>query len=154
MRPLYEHTQVGWATRLAAAVGVVVLLAMSAQPLSNSAALLGAAALLPIVVLVFSRLTVRIDRNQLTVAFGLGWPRRTVAVTEIAVAEVTRTTWIEGWGIRLTRRGWLWNVSGLDAVALQLSTGKRLMVGTDEPKRLHAAIERARAGAVQPERRR
>jgi hypothetical protein len=151
MRPRYEHTQVGWATRLAAAVGVVVLLAMSA---TNGTGLLVAAVLLPTVVLVFSRLTVRIDRDRLTVAFGFGWPRRTVAVADIAAAEITRTTWIEGWGIRLTRRGWLWNVSGLDAVALQLSTGKRFMVGTDEPRRLHAAIERARAGAVQPERRR
>jgi hypothetical protein len=154
MRPLYEHTQVGWATRLAAAVGVVVLLAMSAQAGSNGTALLVAAVLLPIVILVFSRLTVRIERDRLTVAFGFGWPRRTVAVADIAAAEITRTTWIEGWGIRLTRRGWLWNVSGLDAVSLQLSTGKRLMIGTDEPRKLHAAIERARAGAMQPERRR
>lgn len=154
MRPLYEHMQVGWATRLASAVGVVVLLAVSAQLPSNGTALLVAAVLLPIVMLVFSRLTVRIDRDRLSVAFGFGWPRRTVAVADIVAAEITRTTWIEGWGIRLTRRGWLWNVSGLDAVALQLSTGKQFMVGTDEPRRLHAAIERARAGAVQPERQR
>ncbi len=152
MRPLYEHTQIGWAARLAAAIGVVVLLAISAQQ-PNPATLLVAAVLMPIVILVFSRLTVRIERDRLTVAFGFGWPRRTVAVADIAAADITRTTWIEGWGIRLTRRGWLWNVSGLDAVALQLAGGKRLIVGTDEPRRLHAAIERARAATTEQARR-
>ena len=77
--------------------------------------------------------------------FGPGWPRKTVRLADIAAAEVTRTTFLEGWGVHRTRRGWLYNVSGFDAVLLRLANGRTLMVGTDEPRRLKAAIERAQA---------
>ena len=50
-----------------------------------------------------------------------------------------------GWGLRRTRRGWLYNVSGFDAVLLRLTNGRSVMVGTDEPRRLKTAIERAQA---------
>ena len=90
-------------------------------------------------------LTVRIEGEDLQVRFGLGWPRKTVRLAEIAVVEVTRTTFMEGWGVRRTRRGWLYNVSGFDAVLLRLTNGRTLMVGTDEPRRLKTAIERAQA---------
>lgn len=153
MRPQYEHTQIGWTLLLAVGLGAVLLLAFGMQMPHNGASLLIAGALLPLVALVFGRLTVRIDRAQLTVAFGYGWPRRRVALADIASSEITRTTWFEGWGIRLTRRGWLWNVSGLDAVLLQLAGGKRLLIGTDEPRRLHAAIERVRTQAPSEDRR-
>jgi len=92
-------------------------------------------------------LTVRIQGGELQVRFGLGWPRKTVPVAQIAAVEITRTTLLEGWGLRHTRRGWLYNVSGFDAVLLQLANGRSMMVGTDEPRRLKAAIERAQARA-------
>jgi hypothetical protein len=90
-------------------------------------------------------LTVRIEGGELRVRFGLGWPRKTLPLAEIASVEVTRTTFMEGWGIHRTRRGWLYNVSGFDAVLLQLTSGRSMMIGTDEPRRLKAAIERAQA---------
>jgi hypothetical protein len=79
------------------------------------------------------------------VRFGFGWPRKTLPLKGIAAVEVTRTTFLEGWGLRRTRRGWLYNVSGFDAVLLRLADGRSMMVGTDEPRRLKAAIERAQA---------
>jgi hypothetical protein len=39
----------------------------------------------------------------------------------------------------------LYNVSGFDAVLLRLANGRSMMVGTDEPRRLKAAIEHAQA---------
>jgi hypothetical protein len=90
-------------------------------------------------------LTVRIQGGEVQVRFGIGWPRKTIPLAEIAAVEVTRTTFLEGWGLHRTRRGWLYNVSGFDAVLLQLASGQSMMVGTDEPRRLKAAIERAQA---------
>ncbi len=46
-------------------------------------------------------------------------------------------------GIHLTPEGWLYNVSGFRAVAVRLKSGKRFLLGTDEPERLCQAISRA-----------
>ncbi|MCA3218761.1 MAG: hypothetical protein ING59_09435 [Burkholderiales bacterium] len=148
MRTLYAHTQVGWWSRLLFLIGAVFALVLpphrGTYPGADLVPWLAALAILVLGVL-STRLTVRIDRDALRVAFGWGWPRRTLQLTDIRSAEVTRTRWYEGWGIRSTRRGWLWNVAGLDAVLVRLSSGKSLLIGTDEPRRLHAALAQARA---------
>jgi hypothetical protein len=45
--------------------------------------------------------------------------------------------------VHRTRRGWLYNVSGLDAVLVRRKDGKCFLVGSDEPRKLKAALERA-----------
>jgi hypothetical protein len=37
-----------------------------------------------------------------------------------------------GWGIRALHKGWLWNIAGLDAVELELKTGRVFRIGTDD----------------------
>jgi len=132
---------------VAASVMLIVLAVMPelSQDPAPPLALLAAAAVSAVVGWTWGALTVRIQDGQLQVRFGLGWPRRTLPLKEIAAVEVTRTTFLEGWGLRRTRRGWLYNVSGFDAVLLRLTNGRTLMVGTDEPRRLKTAIERAQA---------
>ena len=44
-----------------------------------------------------------------------------------------RNEWYYGWGVRLTPYGWMFNVSGLDAVELTFESGKRFRIGTDRP---------------------
>lgn len=90
---------------------------------------------------VFSRLTVTIASGTLDVAFGSGWPRRTTDLQEIvAVRQVTNTPY-QGWGVRKIKGGWMYNVWGLDAVELDLSSGKKFRIGTDDPERLLAAVD-------------
>lgn len=105
--------------------------------------MLGFAALM----LALSRLTVTVDGERVTVGFGGGLARRRFDLRTIDTASITRTSWLAGWGMRLTPSGWLYNVSGRDAVQLRLSTGRRFTIGTDEPEALLAAIEAARADA-------
>ena len=155
-RPLYRHTQRGWTLLLAAALGaafvlivVFVLPPAGAEPLPGwVVALIVGAPLLTL--LAFGSLTVSIGDGALAWHFGLGWPRKSLPLTEIVAVQPTRTRFFEGWGIRLTRRGWLYNVSGFDAVLLTRRDGKTLMLGTDEPRALAAAIERARAARTSP----
>jgi hypothetical protein len=47
---------------------------------------------------------------------------------------------MEGWGIRITTRGMLYNVSGRDAVEIRLDDGRRFRLGTDDPNGLVAAL--------------
>ena len=48
--------------------------------------------------------------------------------------------WWWGWGVRYYGQGWLYNVSGLDAVEIRLKSGKHIRIGTDEPEALVAEI--------------
>ena len=60
----------------------------------------------------------------------------------VASAKVVRTSLLEGWGIHYSRFGWLYNVSGFDAVAVTLNNGKRFCLGSDEPETLAAELTR------------
>jgi hypothetical protein len=154
MRPLYAHTQAGWPIRAAFFALALGLLLLSTQPpfvtmRAPPWVLMAGAALAALLGWMWGALTVRVVDDELQVRFALGWPRRTLKLAEIADVEVTRTTFTDGWGLRITRRGWLYNVSGFDAVLLRLVNGKTLLVGSDEPRKLKAALERTRG---RPER--
>jgi len=105
--------------------------------------LLGAVAILSLCLLLFPTLTAIVEPNRLRCFFGLGLIRREIRISEIVAVSVVRNPLSYGWGLRLIPGGWLWNVSGLDAVELQLQSGKLLRIGTDEPDALKAAIASA-----------
>lgn len=92
---------------------------------------------------VFGGLTVTLDESAIDIQFGPGWPRKRIALADVRGAEPVRNSWWYGWGIRLTPHGWMWNVSGLDAVEVLLADGRRTRIGTDEPRELAAAIHQA-----------
>ena len=62
--------------------------------------------------------------------------------------RAVRNPWYTGWGIRLGPGYVLWNVSGRGAVELDLASGRRFRVGTDEPAALVSAIERGKGEAT------
>lgn len=93
----------------------------------------------------FGSLAVRVDEEAVKLRFGVGLIRRTIALDRIVSAARVRNRWWYGWGIRLTPHGWLWNVSGLDAVELRLTDGKLFRIGTGDPEGLQGALE-ARLG--------
>ncbi|MBN2431875.1 MAG: hypothetical protein JXQ27_10380 [Acidobacteria bacterium] len=95
--------------------------------------------------LLFYDLSVVIRDRALTVFFGVGLIRKRFHLNEILSARAVRNPWYYGWGIRLTPYGWMFNVSGLGAVELELRSGRRFRIGTDEPDRLVAAIRQATA---------
>lgn len=136
----YRHRQP--AILLYAVFGVFALAAIVIAPASTIVWLV--IAILALVAFLFSSLTIGISADSLDWSFGPGWIRKQVAIDDIVAAEATRARWWEGWGIRYTSRGWLYNVSGLDAVLVTLESGKTILLGTDEPERLAAAINAAR----------
>jgi hypothetical protein len=135
----YEHTQSGTVILVSVAVAYLVFLTLAAVvPL-----VIVAPALLLVVGLLFRSLTIEISDTALRWYFGCGWPRRTVPLAEIESVEPIRINFWHGWGVHYTPRGWLYNVSGLGAVAIKLRNGKQFCLGTDEPEEL-AAILRTR----------
>lgn len=148
----YHHTQTGWPVRISFGVTALGFLALTAvHPLDRplpSALLVGGALAAAALGVTWSRLTVCIEGERLRWAFGPGWPRYSLALQDIATVESTRTTFWHGWGIHRVRGGWIYNIAGRDALRITRRDGRQVLLGTDEPRRLKAALERAlgRAG--------
>ncbi len=143
----YHHTQFGWPSALAAlgVVGVVMLAAATGGIGALPPILPVILAIVLTALTVFSRMDTVVTAEHLRVSFLPGWPRRTIPLSRIQSVRRVRTSWLWGWGIRLTHRGWLWNVSGLEGVELALEGGGRLRVGTDDVDGLLAALNEAGA---------
>lgn len=147
MSEQYRHTQVGWTIVVlvgAAVVLEVVVAALLASQSTFALALSGAvAAVLAVVLALFSTLTVTVDDVAVRLAFGFEVLRREVRLDEVVAARRVRNSWVSGWGVRVIPRGRLYNVGGLDAVELELDSGRVVRVGTDEPDALLVAVQRA-----------
>lgn len=141
---VYCRTQTASLVRVAGTLGAVALAAAAVQAppserwgLAVAAALTGAAAAL------LTSLTVVVDDEAVRWRFGPGLVRRSVPLDEVAAVAVVRPSPLHGWGIRWIPRGWLYRVGGLDAVELRLHSGRRVVIGTDDPEGLRAAVEEA-----------
>src|SRR5580765_1380702 len=132
----YQHTQ--------GAANIVIALSVAALVLTVAAAtcypLLLLAGFLIFMAWLFHSLTIEINEGELRWRFGPGWIRCHVSLNEIASARVVRTNVLEGWGIHLSRFGWLYNVAGFGAVAIVLKNGKQFCLGSDEPEALAAQL--------------
>jgi hypothetical protein len=139
----YKHTQIGYLI-IGGLFGIVILLAVTGINASAGRGGLLIRAIIEVILLicaiVFSKLTIKINGESLEASFATGLIRKKVALTEIAECEPVRIRWWYGWGIHLTPYGWLYNVSGLDAVAITLRDGRRFALGTDDADGLTAAI--------------
>ncbi len=96
-----------------------------------------------LVLMLFHSLSVEVTRDHLRLRFGIGLVGKTFATGEMVDVYPVRNKWYYGFGIRLTPHGWLFNVSGLDAVEIVMRSGRRYRIGTDEPQALAAAVKRA-----------
>ena len=146
----YRHTQIGYPILAGMALGTLTQVRAlvrdkrAGRPRwwQHLPGLLAFAALM----LAFSRLTVMVEEERVSVGFGGGLARRRFELHTIEEASVVKTPWLAGWGIRLTRQGWLYNACGRGAVQLRFAGGRRFTIGTNEPEALLAAIDRAREG--------
>ncbi|MEO2010404.1 MAG: hypothetical protein ABGX22_17135 [Pirellulaceae bacterium] len=142
----YEHTQPGTLLRIVLglfvlALGVTAIIFLSGVSREAGIIFLLVAALLAFVLLVFHSLTVQVNRNEISLWFGIGIVKKRFSSAEIKTVEQVRNRWFYGWGIKLTPEGWLYSVSGLDAVQIVMQDGRKTRIGTDEPEKLLAAIE-------------
>jgi hypothetical protein len=150
----YEHTQrsprILLLLGLAGAATLAALVLPSTRALALGPRLTLAASALALFGsgVIFSTLTITVDDERLAWHYGAGLFRKSVPLSEIVSAEPTTTVRLEGWGIHLTTRGWLYNVAGRQAVLVTLRDGKRFMVGTDEPDALVQALHGARGSAT------
>lgn len=141
----YRHTQPGTLIRWMLGLGLlplaILLLSAQVRPIFVPYFIL-------ILVLVslplFWSLTVTVTPQTLRFHFGIGLIHQSVPIADIDSFEAVDG--LLSWGIHYRPgRGWLYNVSGRQAVALRLKSGKTLRVGSDEPALLCRALAEARA---------
>jgi hypothetical protein len=139
----YKHTQIGHVIIWALLAGTVLF---AVSGVFESSPHPGATLIVSIVLLVtlvlFYKLTITVNDESLSACFGIGIIRKRALMAEIIACEPLRIRWWYGWGIHLTPYGWLYNVSGLEAVAITLRDGRKFALGTDDPQALVDAIER------------
>jgi hypothetical protein len=135
----YKHTQIGYFMIVCGAIALFIALELFYRK-ASVAAILGGLAAIFIIIGLFATLTVEIRDGFLKFRFGLGFIRKKLKIAEIESCEIVRNPWYYGWGIHATGKGWVYNVSGFDAIEIFMSDGRRLRIGTDEPELLRKAI--------------
>jgi hypothetical protein len=140
----YNHIQKG-ITRPILLISAIIFLVMAyvireTPPLMP--VLLSSALVCVLLAFAFGTLTVKDEEDRLAVRFGpLQVFKKYIPYTEITDLEQTRSTFLAGWGIHWTLRGWLWNIGGFDCVWIE--TGRTsILVGTDDPEGLVTFLQR------------
>src|SRR5262249_1962826 len=144
----YRHTQFGWV--VVAILAVVALVVAISLPKEATGVGWVPLALLGLVLVLFLALTVEVDLEAIRVWFAPGVIRKRSPLAEVRSWRAVRNPWYCGWGIRVGPRAVLWNVSGFDAVELDLPEGRRFRIGTDEPEALLRAISQAKGVSALP----
>jgi hypothetical protein len=137
----YEHTQIGHV--IICSLLAIILIVSGFAGLSHREIPLVVSIILLVCLVLFYKLRITIEDETLCASFGPGIIRKRVRLAEIVGCEPIRIRWWYGWGIHLTPFGWLYNVSGLDAVAITLRAGRKFALGTDDPHGLLAALRAA-----------
>ena len=139
----YRHTQLGW-FMLGLDIVLLLLLGIPAAGTGQPALWLGVA-IVAVLAIFFSTLTVEVTGAAVRFWFGPGVLRRTVPLSALAGVEVTSAPWWYGIGIRFTPTGLMYNVATGRTVDLVLRSGKRVRVGSDEAEALAEAVRTAMA---------
>ena len=152
----YENTQPGTFIRVMTGSWVVLFgvlaVVMLALAQKEAAIVLGVvtvvlALILGIVLVLCHSLTVRVSRSEIALSFGVGLIKKQFPIGDISGASIVQNRWYNGFGIRKIRGGWLYNVSGFDAIEIQLKNERKYRIGTNQPKELLAAVESALASS-------
>ena len=116
----YQHTQHGTATVAACGAGIVALVVWSVFLPAPIGIVLTAIAVLIACAICFSSLTIQVTDQQLSWRFGLGLFRKALPLATIQGTKILRIPILCGWGIHRTPQGWLYNVSGRQALVIRL----------------------------------
>jgi len=138
---MYKHTQIGllmYVIFLPIIFGLLISFYFFANYF-----ILVLSAFMALTLFIFRSLSVELSGAMLKFHFGPGLIKNSISFDQIVSVKSVRNPWYFGWGIHWFGRGWLYNISGFDAVEICLKNNKVVRIGTDEPKRLENAINAA-----------
>ena len=138
-----SHRIGGWLIVLMSAVALLIAFQMrAANEAALSWALVSTLTISALILLVFARFEVTLHSDELRWQFGwLGWPRWRLPLSEIQSVELSApATWAEGYGIRFTRQGMLYNLGPDPCLRITRRNGRTLRVACPEAAKLAALL--------------
>jgi hypothetical protein len=146
MAEQYKHTQYGALMFMVFLITGMLIAVVSVRLLTENR--VPSVILMIVVYLIglamFYSLTVELSAEKLKFWFGIGIVQKTIALREIQSTKVIKNPWYYFWGIKSIPGGWFYAIAPGTAVEIELSDGKIIQLGTNQPKKLNQAIETAR----------
>ena len=93
----------------------------------------------------FIKLKTQIDHNEIRMNF-YPFVKKRITWNEIKSTQIINYGFVGGWGIRLwTKYGTIYNIKGNKGLAIELTNGEKLLIGTQKELELKTCIETASA---------
>ncbi len=146
----YKHAQIGWVSIVAVVAGALLLAWVGLIGTAPRIVLQFTVAGILLLAIVFSYQTIEVTDTDVVSRFGFGAIPKRLPLSDISDAQFMPSKWYDGWGVRLTARGWLYNVSGLEAVEFTMRGGGRIRFGTDDATNLMEAVREAVSALAKP----
>jgi transcriptional regulator with XRE-family HTH domain len=141
----YKHRQWGFVIFTLMPLIAVLILVINdlvvTLPAAGSGILFG---LLTLVTVAFSSMTIEVNESEISWYFGPGLFKKSLPLEEVGQCRKVKNPIWMGFGIHAYGTGWIYNVSGLLGVEIELKGGSFIRLGTDEPNYLIQAIEDAK----------
>ena len=136
----YKHTQIGYLLIIALGAAALLIGRLTIITGFNPGAIL-VLVLMILCLAFFATLTVQVNDQIMNIQFGIGIIRKRFVLGDIQTYRAVRNPWYYGWGIHVIPGGWIFNVSGWEAVELQMKNGRKYRIGTDDVQGLLDAVE-------------
>jgi transcriptional regulator with XRE-family HTH domain len=140
----YKHKQWGFATLIIMPLIAVVIMGINdvvSLPAAGIGALFGT---LTLVAITFSSMTIEVNESEINWYFGPGLFKKSLPLEEVGQCKKVKNPLWMGLGIHAYGTGWIYNISGLLGVEIELKGGAFIRLGTDQPNYLIQAIEDAK----------
>src|SRR5690606_26802235 len=145
----YENVQIGWffiavmlLVMLSITVGYYYQLGDNPLPANVFQLLIF---IFSLVILNFYRLKIKIDETGINLLYGIGLIHININPDSVEHIKVVRTSWLAGFGIRITLKGVLYNIQSRDAVQLAYTKegkNKTVSIGCRNPEEMKAVLQR------------
>jgi hypothetical protein len=94
-----------------------------------------------ICLLMFYKITIYVDNTSVSFKLGIGLISKKFLLSDIEICKAVKNPALYGLGIHYTPDGWLYNVSGRDAIELTFKNNiSKILIGTDKPEEVSRLI--------------
>ena len=91
----------------------------------------------------FNKITITITKTTLSFSMGVGLIKKTYPMSDIQSCTPVKNNIMNGWGIRRILGGWLYNVSGFQAIELRFKNENKIIrIGTNKPEEVVTEVKK------------
>lgn len=141
----YFHKQRGFVLFIVIPILAACILLLNQEVQSIPPIALGiVSGILTVVAILFSSMTIEVNESEIAWFFGPGAFKKSILLEEVGICKKVKNPIWMGFGIHAFGTGWIYNVSGLLGIEIELKGGSFIRLGTDQPDYLIQAIEDAK----------